>query len=552
MKKILALLPLMALSTGSQADTAYGSLGNFDAVNDTGSDCYGFEIEIDDVRSASIGGTYSYNHYGMPKIREDLTDPAHPKVFIRYEVDKPSGLITGTNAGVTKAANPGAIGPTGGHLCTNPGINQGCEHFGVGLYNTAYSAIKYNWLVKAPDNITNIPGPIVHVGTPNWYYQAPGVQPAVVKPAVVIPNPIANQPPLQILPPAQVFPAQVNINAPAQVVAVMPAPPAPVPANKLFGEPSWVKVIKTSTHKVNPLALEDLVGNEDANGVALWRNGIEQVPADIETEFYLMQTQTPDLKSGKLKNAAKAEKFGNPDDMGGKGDEVVTRRYEFYAYAGTAETLDGENGEAMCDNVATDGIHGIPGNVTVTQYDPANPGETMNTTIDCSQNVIVGEYLGSQMGEFNAVAPLDLINGIQNISLYEPFAERRLPNGGNTPYVTTVDSGVLPSGFALNGTTGILSRNVANVPKVGKFNFSVKVKDADQKIVVKNYDVNVTGPGDVDTDYQINTTDLELIRARNGQVAAAKDPADVNGDLKINILDYRKAASLCSKPKCGL
>jgi hypothetical protein len=30
------------------ASTAYGSLNNFDCVNDTGSECHGFEIELDD------------------------------------------------------------------------------------------------------------------------------------------------------------------------------------------------------------------------------------------------------------------------------------------------------------------------------------------------------------------------------------------------------------------------------------------------------------------------------------------------------------------------
>jgi len=41
-----------------------------------------------------------------------------------------------------------------------------------------------------------------------------------------------------------------------------------------------------------------------------------------------------------------------------KGDETVTRRYEFYAYAGPDASIDAENGEAMCDAVAADNIHG--------------------------------------------------------------------------------------------------------------------------------------------------------------------------------------------------
>ena len=70
---------LLALgSHAASASTAYGDLNNFDAVNDTGQDCHGFEIELDDVRSTDITYTYDWNHYGAPKIREDLSDPAHP------------------------------------------------------------------------------------------------------------------------------------------------------------------------------------------------------------------------------------------------------------------------------------------------------------------------------------------------------------------------------------------------------------------------------------------------------------------------------------------
>ena len=44
------------LRMGSQA---YGSINNFDAVNDTGTECHGFEIEIDGCYSRDI--TYTYD-----------------------------------------------------------------------------------------------------------------------------------------------------------------------------------------------------------------------------------------------------------------------------------------------------------------------------------------------------------------------------------------------------------------------------------------------------------------------------------------------------------
>jgi hypothetical protein len=109
----------------ASASTAYGDLNNFDVVNDTGQECHGFEIEIEDVRSTDITYTYDWNHYGAPKIREDLSDPAHPKVFVRYQSAKdPDGNW------VACTAMPAApLTPTDGHSCTNPAVNDGCEHF---------------------------------------------------------------------------------------------------------------------------------------------------------------------------------------------------------------------------------------------------------------------------------------------------------------------------------------------------------------------------------------------------------------------------------------
>ncbi len=68
-----------------RASIAYGSINNFDTVNDTGHECHGFEIEIEDCRTTDITYTYNYNHYGVPRFEQDDTDPAHPKCRIRWE-----------------------------------------------------------------------------------------------------------------------------------------------------------------------------------------------------------------------------------------------------------------------------------------------------------------------------------------------------------------------------------------------------------------------------------------------------------------------------------
>ena len=530
MKKLFALLPLLVLSPTAQSSTAYGALSNFDAVNDTGQIAYGFEIEIDGIHSTAVGGTYSWNHYGVPKIREDNSN-ANPKVFIRYEATSPSGFTTGFTNVPT-----GAIAPTSGHSCTNPAVNDGCEHFGVGVYSAGATAYKYNWLVKDATGKVVL-GPAVNVGAPVYAYRPP----VFIQAPVIIPNPVPN------LPPIVQQPAVVEFAA--QVVAAIPAPVVPIPQSdkKRFGEPSWVKVIKTKTHNDNVLALEELVGEDkDDDDHPDWTNG---EPDEVESEWYLLQTNNKDKDK-------KAELAGKADDMD-DGRKIVTRRYEFYEYVGPAETIDVENGEAMCDAVQTDPIQGIVGNgidtVGVTQNDPDNLSETKTINVDCSQFQLVGAYRGAQMGEFNAIAPLSLINDIQSGNVRQAFPQRSVVFGGNTPYKTTLVVGKLPDGLRIDSATGVLS----GVPaKVGIFNFTVEATDTDGSVVNNidkgGYAVKITGPGDVDGDFDIDSADLAVIKAKYGQNALRTDPANLNGDLKINLLDYRKAASLCTKPRCAL
>jgi len=88
MNKAIIILALVSLPASLQAGIAYGTLNNFDCVNDTGVEAHGFDIELDGVRSTDITYTYDYNHYGVPKITEDLSAPLSPKVLVRYSSAK--------------------------------------------------------------------------------------------------------------------------------------------------------------------------------------------------------------------------------------------------------------------------------------------------------------------------------------------------------------------------------------------------------------------------------------------------------------------------------
>src|SRR6185369_11269356 len=104
---------------------------------------------------------------------------------------KDVGGAFGANGSFTNVAIP-TITPPAGHSCTDPSVNEGCEHFGVGYYGVN-PVIKYSWLVDDGAGGLVTFGSPVGVAAPKWQYTPPA-------------------------------PAQ-----PAQVVAAIPAPALPVP-----------------------------------------------------------------------------------------------------------------------------------------------------------------------------------------------------------------------------------------------------------------------------------------------------------------------------------
>ena len=412
------------------ASTAFGDLNNFDVFNDTGTDCHGFEIELDDIHSTDITYTFDWNHYGAPTITEDNSDPAHPKVFVRYAAK----FDAGTNSFLAYTAIPTAPpSPTDGHQCTNPAVNIGCEHFGVGHYG-APSVIRYNWLVEDPSAPgTLIHGPAVNVATPSWTYYPPA--------------------PLQPV---------------AQVQAVILAPPPPPVPVYEFGDAVWVKSIVTTSHNNNVVELKDLVSDDpDDPADTNWANG---EPDEVEIEWQIMQTEfnNPDGVNNELAGAN--EELPN-------GDEVVTRRYEFYKYTGP---LDAETNEALCDNYPQ-------------ISDPTDP--SYKPECDPTAEVtVLGDYIGAQMAGFNVEAVLGMIDHVQDGNLDELYTARTVVVGGNTPYIASVTSGSLPAGLDLDSATGVLS----GTPTVaGLFSFTITAMDADAAQAAKSYTMTIGDPGDL-------------------------------------------------------
>jgi hypothetical protein len=402
----------------ARASIAYGSINNFDCVNDTGVPAHGFEIELEDLRTTDIAGCYSWNHYGTPKISESavfISGAWHTNVFVRYAANWTNN--SGWSAYTAVPAGP--IPPTQGHQFTNPGTNFGGEHFGVG-YRRAPSAVKYNWLIDNGAHVL-VHGPPVNVATPTFTY-IPPVPPAPGVPAV-----------------------------PAQVQAAIVPPPPPVPDPKEFGAASWVKEIRTETHNPNPVKLRDLVSDdpEDANENN-WRNG---EPDEVEVEWQILQVDHNSANGG-----ANGELVGAPENLN-HGDEVVTRRYEFYKYVGP---IDAETGEALAQTVALNGTNGT--------------GSYSNT-------VVVGAFIGSQMSAFDVDEPIGLIDHLQDGRINTAYPARTLVLSGSTNFVAT-DSGGLPSGMTFNRTTGVVS----GTPSAsGTFTFQVQVAASNNPVVTRKY-----------------------------------------------------------------
>lgn len=417
----LLTLSLLLLGQGpARASTAWGSINNFDCVNDTGVECHGFEIEIEDIHSQDIGYTYSWNHYGTPRITEDNSNPVLPRIRVRYESAR---TTNGTWAAYT-AIPSGPIAPTDGHRFTDPSVNFGGEHFGVGFRGAATN-ITYFWLV---DDGTGqlVRGPAVVIATPTFSYY----------------------------PPAGGGMARVQ----AEIE------PPPEPHVREFGTPSWVKEIRTTTHNNREVKLRDLVSDDpDDPDDKNWRNG---EPDEVEVEWQLLQTEFRKADGGRNGHLQ-----GKAEDLP-HGDEVVTRRYEFYKYIGP---VDAETGEALAEKVGPDGIHGFGTN------------KINGVDVDLSTLEVVGEYLGAQMSAFDVDASVGLIDHVQDGVRDEVYPTRTLVITGSAQVAVT-NWGNLPPGLSFDRDWGELSGTPSSD---GEFQFTVEARVSTNPPVRKTYTLTI-------------------------------------------------------------
>ena len=308
----LAALGALAATPGlAQAATIFGSLGNFDAVNNTGHVAHGFEIELEGLHLSDITDTFggagrgfptTVERYGAPTVAEYVNGASHG-VKVTYLADlsgDPSAWV-GTPSGVY--STPGESCWTGGGSGYGP--STPCDHFGVGL-SANPTRTTYSWLIEQTPGSATLINEVSSVLAPTW----------------------------TVTPQAPAIPGDP---APPPVVMAVVEAPDPL-AGMEFGDALWVKVFTTEYD--NEVALEDLVGgNPLIDG------------AETETEWQLLQKEfgNPNAPLGGLENGGQA----------GNAAKSVLRRYEFYAFTGL---YDQETHEALFSGIYGDSNPG-PGDV---------------------------------------------------------------------------------------------------------------------------------------------------------------------------------------------
>jgi PEP-CTERM motif len=278
---LAASIALACLSLAAQASTTFGSLANFDAVNDTGETAHGFEIELEGLDKSRISDVFGLNRnfgtpspgdverYGIPTI-SDLLDVHGTVIGSRVTY-----MATFAN-GVWSAGTASGVFNTPGESCWafgNVGYpNVPCDHFGVSTIGSP-TRTNYTWLVES--------------GTPGQLKAASVAIPSVT----FTPPPVAGQPVVAVIQP--------------QVVDAL------VPQNNAF----WVKIVQTT--------LED---NVDLNELLGGHHAFENAQVAALNDKTEVEIEWQVLQPGFVDEVSKAVNLN--------GDPSMVIRYEFFKYLG--------------------------------------------------------------------------------------------------------------------------------------------------------------------------------------------------------------------------
>lgn len=355
----LAVLPLACLAAlPAAASPTFGALSNFDVINDTGGDCHGFEIELEGLKSTDITYTFEWETYGKPRLIDSTDANGNPVVKVRYE----SRYDPATQSFPLRTVSlPSPITlQTNGHQCVNtPLVNNasGCEHFGLGVVGNP-TKTTYHWLVAdpaAPGNLKYADG-TVSVPAPVW-----SVQPAPAPD--VNPNPVV----------AAVIPKEVPEKEEEHRLDCA----------KWGPEAQWMVEYVTETEHAE---LENLVTDNEK---------VPQDKSETEVEWQLQQARPTCDENGNPIDGAEQENEVKQERQPANGKKSITRRYEFYKYAGA---YDFENNEAQPLKGCKDAPFACDAQGQIDLNQP---------------NSDLGDYIGAQMAAVNlADADSDTVDNV--------------------------------------------------------------------------------------------------------------------------------------------
>ncbi len=288
-RALCSVATLTALVTGPASAGVFGSLANFDAINDTGVVARGFEIELEGITKGQISDVFGLNRnfgtpspgdverYGLPTIG-DLYNGAGTVIGAKVTyLAKYAGGAWSTGTAFRSAANPFN---TPGESCWTFGNigypNVPCDHFGVSTLGSP-SRTTYSWLIESG------PGSVIPA--------------AVAIPPVIFAPPPAPAPGLPQLP--------IVVVIQAQQVAL-----------KREDNAFWVKIVQTTLP--DNVDLNELMGGHHAfenKAIA----DLHDKP-EVEIEWQVLQP-------GKVDEVSKAVDI--------KGNPSLAVRYEFFKYTGS-------------------------------------------------------------------------------------------------------------------------------------------------------------------------------------------------------------------------
>jgi hypothetical protein len=341
MLAVVSSLASLGLCNLPAAAAIFGSLGNFDAVNNTGKPAYGFEIDIEDP---SYDHTRITSVFGYDRVFSFISpDPGAVVRFGKPTITDVPGygvkiVYGGTIGGISTPFND-PLNPfrTSGESCW-PGAGAGwasgpCDHFGVSTFGNPAST-KYSWLVDD--------------GTGNIAKEPVGVPPVSFVPI----NP----------PPAGPPPA---VQAIIQAPFVEPAQP--------FANAFWVKLTQTTLPQNVDLG-DLLIGDHPG---ALPQIADLNRKAETEIEWYELQIGRVDELSKELKP---------------NGDPSVSLNMKFYQYQGRFDD-EGLVDPLRSNDPAIDQSPHVDENGIAYVMLPDNLGNMVRHDL---------VYVGQQVGGFNA------------------------------------------------------------------------------------------------------------------------------------------------------